>query len=392
MKKIKCAVLTSSSSRTSGGLFYSVRALHDSISKNNILTKVFAAHNKYSNEDSYLWSKSLNLTMFKVLGPKSFGYLPNLLRSVKNYNPNIIHVHGLWMFNNLAGLLLKNKQNHLIVSPRGMLDKWALSRSRWKKTIAGFLYTNKMLRQADCIHALNIDEYRAIRSYGLTQPVIILPNGIELNLADKNKNIQARVQWGKDVRVLLFLGRLHPKKNISNLVYGFKKARELGLAADWILVIAGWDQSGYINKIRLLVDKLQLNDLVIITGPQYNENKIWSYINADAFILPSYSEGLPVSILEAWSYRLPVIMTRECNLPEAFTERAAIEVSTDQDSIARGIIELSQLSVDNIEKIVENAESLLVKKFSWGCIGSDMAKTYQWLTGEGYKPDCVHLN
>lgn len=392
MDKIKTAVLTTSSSRTSGGLFYSVRSLHEAVTKQNVLTKVFAGKNKYSIVDKHHWAKSLNLTILEKVGPSAIGYLPSLLKKVRSYEPDIVHVHGLWMYNNLAGLRLKKKTNRLVVSPRGMLDKWALSRSRWKKIIAGFVYTNRMLKIADCIHALNADEYKSIREYGLTQPVVISPNGIELGLVNKNATIKAKPQWGKDRRIILFLGRIHPKKNITNLINGFKTSIELGLDSEWDLVIAGWDQSGHIEEIKLQVESLGLKERVLITGAQYNEDKIWSYLNADAFILPSYSEGLPVSVLEAWSYELPVLMTKECNISEAFSQSAAIEIGTNPDSIALGIMRMANFSTEERISMVEKAKEMLMKKFSWDVIGADMAQTYRWLLGECERPSCVRID
>ena len=67
-----------------------------------------------------------------------------------------------------------------MISPRGMLDPWALRNSAWKKRLAGRLYENRNLRSAACVHALCESEYESIRAYGLTNPVAIIPNGIDL--------------------------------------------------------------------------------------------------------------------------------------------------------------------------------------------------------------------
>ena len=53
-------------------------------------------------------------------------------------------------------------------------------------------------------------------------------------------------------------------------------------------------------------------------GPQFDSDKENTYIASDAFILPSFSEGLPMVILEAWAYGKPVLMTEFCNIPLGF--------------------------------------------------------------------------
>ena len=65
---------------------------------------------------------------------------------------------------------------------------------------------------------------------------------------------------------------------------------------------------------------------VVFLGPQFGAEKSECYRACDAFILPSLSEGLPMTVLEAWSYAKPVLMTAECNLPEGFAAGAAVRI------------------------------------------------------------------
>jgi len=65
---------------------------------------------------------------------------------------------------------------------------------------------------------------------------------------------------------------------------------------------------------------------MLFFGPAFGEEKEELLRSASAFILPSFSEGLPMSVLEAWAYGLPVVITPECNLPEGFAFQAALEI------------------------------------------------------------------
>ncbi len=145
-------------------------------------------------------------------------------------------------------------------------------------------------------------EARAIRSYGLRNPVCVIPSGVDLP-ADDPPGPPAWAPEAGGHRVLLFLGRLHPKKGLLNLVRAWAKVqadRPAG-AADWVLVIAGWDQGGHEARLRRLIDELGAAGTIRLVGPQFGDQKAASLAFADAFVLPSLSEGLPVAMLEAWS-------------------------------------------------------------------------------------------
>ena len=81
-------------------------------------------------------------------------------------------------------------------------------------------------------------------------------------------------------------------------------------------------------------------------GPQFGGEKLATYAAADAFVLPSVSEGIPMAVLEAWSHGLPVVMTKECNLVEGFSAGAALEIGTGSPEIHVGLDLLFRMSVE----------------------------------------------
>src|SRR6185436_2371008 len=106
----------------------------------------------------------------------------------------------------------------------------------------------------------------------------------------------------------------------------------------WLLAVAGWDDGGHAAQMQQAAQQCGLGPgAVVFPGGIFAEEKEAALRNARAFILPSFSEGFPMSVLEAWSYGLPVLMTRECNIPEAFGPGAAIEISTDPAALARSL-------------------------------------------------------
>jgi poly(glycerol-phosphate) alpha-glucosyltransferase len=271
-----------------------------------------------------------------------------------------------------------------------MLDLWALGNSSWKKRLAGALYERRNLRGAACLHALCEADARAIQAYGLKNPICVIPNGI-----DPPPSLEAPPPDWEDggtrgAKVLLYLGRLHRKKNLLNLLRAWAGVQlENQAAREWRLVIAGWDQNGYQVQLEHAARKLEIKGTVRFPGPQFGGAKHATLRRSDAFILPSLSEGLPMAVLEAWAYGLPVLMTPECNLPEGFDAGAALRLGPEPDAITRGVVELIEMSDAARAAIGGRGQQLVQDRFTWPRIARQMRDVYEWCLGAGPKPDCV---
>ena len=124
-------------------------------------------------------------------------------------------------------------------------------------------------------------------------------------------------------------------------------------------------------------------------GPQFGEAKHASYWAADAFVLPSFSEGLPLTVLEAWSCCLPVLMTPQCNLPEGFAASAAIRIAPEVVSIASGLSELLRMNDSERALMGARGYELVKTRFTWPTIAREMLAVYRWVLGQGEKPRCI---
>ena len=359
---MRVGFLVNSVSRKAGGLFQSVRGLAKAVASANANVQVFGIRDEQSAVDLQEW-RPLSVQTFR---PRLlvWGYSNQLVPAMLNADLDVLSVHGLWKYWSVGSQRWHRRTGRpYVVHPHGMLEPWALRNAMWKKRVAALLYENQHLHGAACLRALSEAEAESIRSYGLRDPICVIPNGVDLpDLRESNAKTQSANR-----KTLLYLGRLHPKKNISNLIRAWNETfnSQRGDGDRWVLAIAGWDQGGYESELR----RVAAGTSVVFLGPQFGADKSECYRACDAFILPSLSEGLPMAVLEAWAHAKPVLMTPECNLPEGFEANAALRIGTTPEEIGASLRNLIQMSDADRIAIGARGRDLVAKNFSWPRIG-----------------------
>jgi len=409
-------LLVSSISRRAGGILHSSRRLAQEMQvAEGVNAEVFSLRDEYSAEFLNVW-EPLAVHLFDIVGPRSFGYAPGFSGYLKSRGVDLVHLHGIWMYPSVVGLRwARSSGQPLVVSSHGMLDSWALRQSRLKKRIARLLYEDKNLRSAGCIHSLCPAETQAIRRLGFQNPICEIPNGVDTPApgatakavsnncvsgpsrqdacgpsAGRRPVLPGKGALAATGNLLLYVGRLHAKKQLPSLLRGWKRLEESsgpGLR-DWRLAIVGWDESNYRHELQTLIADLALRR-VHLSGPVFGEDLTSLFFSAAAVILPSVSEGMPMVVLEAWAHGLPVIMTDQCNLPGGFAEGAAIRTSPDPDSISRAMFELIRMSDRDRTEMGRRGLNLVKKRYVWSEIAWQMARVYEWLLGGGPAPQAV---
>ena len=385
-------MLSPSLSRDAGGIFEIERsltlALHD---LSDVTVEVLGLRDSHTEIDRAAWAPIFP-TVFDVCGPRAFGYAPDLPDALDAADPDVVHLHAMWMYTSVASLQWSRRTGrpHL-VTINGMLDPWAVNNSGWKKKLAGWAYEHANLREAACLQVNTEDELRSVRDYGIDTPACIIPNGVDL----PNASVDRTAPWADVIapeqNVLLFLGRLHPKKGLSELFEAWKQWRTTApeAASEWALAVIGWDDGGHEARLRAQVREEGLSDSVHFLGPRFGEEKAAAFSEADAFVLPSYSEGFPMAVLEAWSYGLPVLKTPLCNIPEGFSEGAALKIKPEAASIAEGLDALLGGTTDQRRAMGRRGRALVEERFTWDRVARSIRAVYRWILGDAPAPDCV---
>ena len=414
---MKIAFVIASLSRKAGGLHESVRRLAQAMAASASSVNVLSLEDEYTSSDRPSWDP-VPTEAFPAYGPRQFGFAPGLSRALLDNAPKLVMSHGIWMYPSVVVSRWHKKTGQpYIVHPHGMLDPWAIKNSQWKKRIAGLLYEHRHLQKAACIRALCEAEARAIRAYGLVNPIAIIPNGIDLpqvpsaECGARNSPWHGIVQPGS--KVLLYLGRIHPKKGVVNLLKAWaavQRAEGGGQrTGEWVLAIAGWDQRGHEAELKRLATELGIlfadtrgqeaedggqptgGTSLLFLGPQFGEDKAACYRGCDAFILPSFSEGLPMVVLEAWAYGKPVLMTPECNLPEGFRAGAAFRIEPAVENVVRGLKDVMSADAGALADMGGRGRKLVGYHFSWSKIAAEMKSVYEWVLGGSPRPAVVEL-
>ena len=389
---MKVGFLVGSVSREAGGMFQSVRGLAQAVMSKNATVRVFGISDEKSAVDSLEW-QPLSVHTFQPRF-RAWGYSNQLVPALLGADLDILSTHGLWKYCSVASQRWHRRTGRLyVVHPEGMLESWALRNARWKKQIAALLYEDRHLHGAACLRALCEAEAQSIRAYGMHNPICVIPNGVDLPDLVESSALEVGSlpfqRFAQGRKVLLYLGRLHPKKNVANLVRGWKQMLESHspAAKNWILAIAGWGRSAYEQKLQ----ELAAGSSVVFVGAQFGVEKNACYRACDAFILPSLSEGLPMAVLEAWAHAKPVLMTPECNLPEGFAAGAALQIGTSPEEIDAGLKQLLEMTDDDRRAMGARGRTLVATKFSWPQIGEQMRSVYDWVLGRGPTPQSVRL-
>ncbi len=181
---------------------------------------------------------------------------------------------------------------------------------------------------------------------------------------------------------MLYIGRIHPKKNLEPLIDGWVSAK--AAAAGYRLAIAGWGEPAHVAALQAKL-AASADPSISFLGPVYGEQKHHLLHEARFVILPSLSEGLPMAILEAWGAATPTLMSAACNLPEGFSAGAALNTGIDANSIAAALRQALALPEADWQKMSAAAQSLARNRFSAETVAAQWGRDLSQARGRGIR-------
>jgi glycosyltransferase involved in cell wall biosynthesis len=296
----------------------------------------------------------------------------------------LIHDHGLWLLPNVqVGWIAAKLKKPLIVAPRGMLGAAALNFSRRKKLAFWHLLQGTVVRDAACLHATSEQEYQEIRAFGLSNPVAIIPNGIDLPAPSG-----PTVSNGGE-RTVLSLGRIHPKKGLGHLVRAW--ARLEAERPDWHLRIIGPSELGHDKELRALAATLGLRR-ISIGEPVYGQAKLAIMRAADVFVLPSLNENFAITVAEALAAGVPVIATKGTPWRRLETEGCGWWIDHGVEPLVASLSTCMSMSPEALKVMGVKGRAWVAREFSWDQVARGMLDVYLWLLHRAQPPSVVRFD
>jgi len=257
-----------------------------------------------------------------------------------------------------------------IVTPHGSLTDTAQRRKRLKKFLGNMLIFNKFVKGASAIHFLSQSEKDQTSRFSDT-PYFICSNGMETRP-------RLKTSFNSDKLSLVYVGRLqYIIKGIDRILETVNSIQDEMRSLDICVSIFGPTQDGAEEKIKKVMQRYGIEDLVAVRPGLFGEEKVQEIVSHDCFIQFSRTEGQPLGIIEAMDLGMPCIVTQGTTFHAiAHDNNAGIPVSDSPHEIARTILDVRKGGYD-LGRISANASHFTKSAYEWKQVARRMIHEYE---------------
>ena len=287
---------------------------------------------------------------------------------------DLVHLHGLWDPSlHYVSKGCRSASKKYVISPRGMLDPWALSVKKWKKRIALSLYQRNDLKCAVAFHVTAQEELLHVRAAGFDQPCIVAPNAVDLPERMPIRNVDDRD------KTAIFLSRLHPGKGLLSLAEAWSKIRPKG----WRMKVVGPDSYGHKKKVLEALTRFGVEDQWQFVDALDDGRKWEAYRSADLLVHPSVSENFGITIAEGLAAELPVICTKGTPWSVIEERKCGWWIDVGVEPLAAALEDAMALSDSKRFEMGTRGRRLIDEKYTWNSIVNLMKTGYNEVLGSG---------
>lgn len=176
----------------------------------------------------------------------------------------------------------------------------------------------------------------------------------------------------KKTNTILYAGTIESRKGYMDLIKSFSKIASI--YPEWKLVFAG---NGEINEGIALAKNLHVENQVVFKGWVSGVEKERLFREANIFCLPSYAEGFPMAVLDAWAYSLPVITTPVGGIPDVAKDGKNMLLFNpgDTKTLSEKLVEM--ISDKSLSETISNAsKEFSLNEFSLDSITHQLNSIY----------------
>jgi glycosyltransferase involved in cell wall biosynthesis len=184
-------------------------------------------------------------------------------------------------------------------------------------------------------------------------------------------------------RIVLSLGRIHPKKGLDCLVRAWAQLEREH--PEWRLRIIGPSELGHNEELRALAEKMNLRR-VSIEGPVYGDGKLAVMRAADVFVLATLNENFAITVAEALAAGTPVIATKGSPWSGLETEGCGWWVEHGVEALVASLRRAMLMSRPTLRAMGAKGQVWMMREFSWQRVARDMLDVYRWLLRRSHQP------
>lgn len=269
-------------------------------------------------------------------------------------------------------LLARIFKRPLVISPRGMLHDQALASKSGKKRLFLRLLMLCGIRRAAVFHATSDEEARITESVFGQARVFVIPNGVDLPDIVRDDHAP---------RYILYLGRIHPHKQIELLIDAFAIAVR-GLPQDARLIIAGSGRPEYVETLKDRALRLGVSNRTDFCGHVDGDDKSSLLASATVLAVASKSENFAISVAEALAHSTPVIATRTIPWAELVDKKCGWFVDDTPPALATAFVDAFEISEADRRAMGARAREWMKTSYSWTSVGARFATVMNTLIQE----------
>jgi len=245
---------------------------------------------------------------------------------------DVVHVHALFSYATIPGCrAAAHAPVPYVLRPLGTLSEWSLGHRRWKKRPYYALFERSHLDMASAIHVTSDAEAEDLTRLGYGARTRVIPLGVDVG---DRPPVRGRPEADLPLQ-LLFLSRLHPKKNVPLLLRALAAVGSTPVE----LTIAGEGDGRYRAELEGLTQALGLSNRVRFLGHVEGDAKRRVFAHADCFVLPSAHENFGIAVAEALAAGLSVIVTPGVALASQVAQAGAgLVTDATEDALAAAIV------------------------------------------------------
>jgi len=322
-----------------------------------------------------------NCDLFPKKAFYSKGLAKKLGETIRNFD--LVHMSAIWQWIGVDVHRISKKQGiPYIVTPHSSLMRFAFQSvgSQYRKYLYWRFFGRKTVKNADAIHFLCEGEREESECYSGNTPSFIVPNGIYLfkQQYDENRRniLRQKLNIPNEAFVILFLGRIHPKKKIELIIKTLPHILEW--RKDTFFIIAGpVEDPTYYENLKKKSQAVKVVQNIIWHGPVANQEIYDYYALADIMVLPSIVEGISMAIIEALATGLPVFVSnRVANYKEIEKDNAGIVVDPYYESVKESLMQVCKRP-ERVKQLSQNARRSAENRYEINKVVSLMIKAYE---------------